>query len=330
MEYEDAPSGYVTLYNYKSPFMKFEGGFGLQGVLLYDGKEDKIQCHFCGDWFDHLPSHIHKEHNMRAADYKEQVGLLQSTCLLSESEREKLLRNIDTRKANLVPGGGGQTSAQKAKTSNTLHVNGSKREQQNKLGTCPAQLIDRLQRLAAQLGHSPRRRDCTFTVTLQKVFGSFNEATRLAGMTPRKVGENLNHRPDLQKVHATDAALLEEMRAFKERSGRYPSKSAHARGLMLHTYSCFAYRFGSYRAALTAAFPELAVQSSDENHAPARPDRQSTPDPVLAAAPDGVIPGVPQLAEDGGAHSSQPEAQNAPPSLVRVPTDIPGQDLPKG
>lgn len=36
VEYEEAPSGYVKLYNYKEPFMKFNGGHGYQGVLLVD------------------------------------------------------------------------------------------------------------------------------------------------------------------------------------------------------------------------------------------------------------------------------------------------------
>lgn len=39
VEFEDAPSGMITLYNYKEPFMDFVdeatgGGFGYQGVLI--------------------------------------------------------------------------------------------------------------------------------------------------------------------------------------------------------------------------------------------------------------------------------------------------------
>lgn len=48
MEYEDSPSGFVTLYNYKEPFMKYEEGYGLKGVLLFDGKTGRVQCHMCG------------------------------------------------------------------------------------------------------------------------------------------------------------------------------------------------------------------------------------------------------------------------------------------
>lgn len=94
MEYSDSPSGFVTLYNYKEPFMKFEEGYGYLGTLLFDGKTDTIQCHFCGDWFSYLPHHLHKEHSMTAKQYKEKIGLLSSSALISESEREKLMHRL--------------------------------------------------------------------------------------------------------------------------------------------------------------------------------------------------------------------------------------------
>ena len=42
MEYEEAPSGYVTLYNYKEPFMPYREGYGYLGVVLFDGETDKV------------------------------------------------------------------------------------------------------------------------------------------------------------------------------------------------------------------------------------------------------------------------------------------------
>jgi hypothetical protein len=70
LEYEEAPSGSVYFYNYKEPLMKFEEGFGFIGALVFDDTTDKIQCHFCGEWFEALGNHINREHNMRAAEYK--------------------------------------------------------------------------------------------------------------------------------------------------------------------------------------------------------------------------------------------------------------------
>ena len=99
MEYDDAPSGFVKLYSYKEPFMPFHGagifdiGYGFEGVLLFDGKSDKIQCHFCGDWYDFLPSHIRKEHSIKTSEYKELVGLTSRTALISEKVRTKMIAN---------------------------------------------------------------------------------------------------------------------------------------------------------------------------------------------------------------------------------------------
>lgn len=91
IEYEEAPSGNVTFYNYKEPLMKFEQGHGFIGALVFDTESDKIQCHLCGEWFGHLPSHLAKEHNMRSAAYKDLVGLNQTTALINESMRAKMI-----------------------------------------------------------------------------------------------------------------------------------------------------------------------------------------------------------------------------------------------
>lgn len=62
LEYPEAPSGFVTLYNYKEPFMPFTDpdtreGFGYGGVLVFDGVSDKVQCHLCGEWYHALGNH---------------------------------------------------------------------------------------------------------------------------------------------------------------------------------------------------------------------------------------------------------------------------------
>ena len=57
-EYEEAPSGYIWLQNAKEPLMRFEEGFGYQGVLALDGDKDVVQCHYCGKWFGTLGPHL--------------------------------------------------------------------------------------------------------------------------------------------------------------------------------------------------------------------------------------------------------------------------------
>jgi hypothetical protein len=105
MEYEGAPSGYVRLYNYKEPFMEFVGGYGYEGVLLFDGMTDKIQCHFCGNWFENLAGHISR-HALNAKRYKKKVGLHTTTALINEAVREKLVASgMEKRIQNLTKRG---------------------------------------------------------------------------------------------------------------------------------------------------------------------------------------------------------------------------------
>ena len=194
IEYPDAPSGYVTLYNYKEPFMPFEyegTGYGYEGVLLFDGTTDKIQCHFCGDWFEAMGSHLHKEHNMKARDYKNLVGLRQTTALVSEKLRAKMIANgMDKRLQNLRQGGK-KTEEQKEKIRQTLLS--LPRQTQNELGTCPLQILDRLKKRAKELGRCPTTDEITFIEVLRKVYGSFSEACRTAGLIPLEKGQTLGN-----------------------------------------------------------------------------------------------------------------------------------------
>jgi hypothetical protein len=190
MEYEEAPSGYATFYNYKEPLMKFEGGFGYVGALVFDGKTDKIQCHFCGEWLGSLPHHLAREHNMTASDYKEKVGLFQTTALISESARAKLIASgLDRRKQNLRYGKK-KTQAEKDKISATLKRNGQKEEGKNLRGTCPAQLIDRMQKIAQEKGDKLVMRDFDgFDELLKLTFGSVKEACQIANVPYNLAGK---------------------------------------------------------------------------------------------------------------------------------------------
>jgi hypothetical protein len=192
IEYPDAPSGYVTLYNYKEPFMPFkyeDTGFGYEGVLLFDGVSDKIQCHFCGDWFQAMGSHLHKEHNMKARDYKEITGLRQTTALVSETLRAKMIANGMSIRLKNLQKGGKKTEEQKEKIRQTLLT--LPRQTQNETGTCPKQIIDRLQKRAKELGRTPTTDEITFIQVLRKVYGTYSQACRIAGLDVREEGQVL-------------------------------------------------------------------------------------------------------------------------------------------
>lgn len=194
IEYEEAPSGNVTFYNYKEPLMKFSGGHGFVGALVFDTASGKIQCHFCGQWFDRLENHINKEHAMKAGDYKRVVGLVKKTALINEKIRAKLIEHGRTNKKNLsnLRPGVKKTRSEKERIRATLKEN--RDELKNMRGTCPEQLIDRLVKLHDKFGYTPRSTDIPFIEALRATYGTLAEACRVAGIPERVPGQNINRR----------------------------------------------------------------------------------------------------------------------------------------
>lgn len=254
MEHPDAPSGFVTLYNYKEPFMKYEEGFGFRGVLLFDGMTDRIQCHLCGDWMEYLPNHLKREHSMTAAQYKDRVGLRQSTALLGEMQRAKLISNgLERRLSNLVIQGA-KSAEQREKIRQTSIRNGELMENKNERGTCPLQLITRLQNLASKLGRTPLNREITFDATLRKVFGNVKTAMLRAGLTPRASGRTVNNWRAKNPTY-TRETLIQAFRDFREANDRNPSSSDARRGLVPRPENYYKH-FGNWKTALDIAFGE--------------------------------------------------------------------------
>lgn len=219
IEYPDAPSGYVTFYNYKEPLMKFTEGYGYKGALVFDGKTEDIQCHFCGEWFGSLPHHLAREHNMSAAYYKEKTGLLKTTALINESARAKLIASgLDKRLQNLRQNSKKSykmSDETKAKIKATMEEN--RAELQNLRGTCPEQLIDRLQKQYRKLGRTPTEKEMSYHETLVKVYGSFKRACAIANVPYRRPGLNFTKLPKYSKEE-----LVKEMRLFFETNKRLP------------------------------------------------------------------------------------------------------------
>lgn len=182
MEYADAPSGFVTLYNYKEPFMKYEKGYGMQGVLLFDGETDKVQCHICGKWFINLSAHIPKEHAMKVAAYKEEVGLSKGTALIGENMRAKLIAaGLDKRLQNLRSRKGIKHTAATIAKIKANHASRT-RQYQNKHGTCPEQLIERLIAEYKKQGRTPVERNLQFHDALINTYGTYRNACKFAGI----------------------------------------------------------------------------------------------------------------------------------------------------
>lgn len=223
IEYEEAPCGYATFYNYKEPLMKFTEGYGFVGALVFDGKTDKIQCHFCGEWLGSLPHHLRREHNMTASEYKERVGLLQTTALISESARAKLIASgLDKRLQNLRAGGK-MTKEVREKIRATCKKNGSNPEQLNLHGTCPEQLIARMQKIARENGDKLRMRDFdNFDEIVIKTYGSIKNACEIAGIPYREVGRTLKN--ELIRKSYTDDRAINFIREYIVRFNKSPKR----------------------------------------------------------------------------------------------------------
>ncbi len=227
MEYEEAPSGFVTLYNYKEPFMKYEQGFGFQGVLLFDGETDKIQCNLCGNWFHQLGNHVNREHGMKANQYKEKVGLSKKTALVSEKLRESLIANgLDKRLQNLRSRKGIKHTAETIAKIKAYHA-GKTRMMQNVNGTCPEQLIDRLVKEYQKQGRTPAERTLGFKEALIKTYGTYRNACKFAGI-PEPLPDThylkIGRENRTKKSQENLERAKEWVYSFYDKNGKLPSK----------------------------------------------------------------------------------------------------------
>lgn len=247
----NSPSGYVTLYNYKEPFMVFESGFGYQGVLLYDKIDGTVQCHLCGKWFNSLGHHVNRVHGIKASEYKYKVGLNQSSALISEEVRLKMIaRGMSEKRRQIL-----EQNRKKIDYSKKREIKfpNNVRQLQNKTGNCPMQLLDRIKEKATELGRTPTAIELESVVsksTIRAVFGSMEKAITLAGLEPRKKGEGVTYKT------YTKNEIINIMKNFKEFNKREPLMSDSKRGL-LPSWSAFVKHFGSFTEAKKQAYATI-------------------------------------------------------------------------
>lgn len=248
VEYEDAPSGAIKLYNYKEPFMPVEKGYGFMGVLMHDAEEQLIQCHLCGKWFRTLNNHIATHGFANASHYKNEYGLSQSTALLCEDMRNRFIEvgkeSIKIFKGKIPGGGFKKGNGREAGSSKSL-------EKRNNRGTCPLQLLDKLDKIKNQIGHVPSFTEvhtlkelkgnkfsgAGLTRSLDYVYGSWDNAVSQLHWT----GVN-----KLKKHVYTRQSLKESFKDFVKKNKRFPSESDCRRGTF-PSKTVFNKHFGSIR-----------------------------------------------------------------------------------
>lgn len=241
------------LYNYKEPLAKFEEGFGYKGTISYNENGDKIQCHFCGLFFESLGYHINKIHSLRAFEYKNKVGLMSSTSLIGESLRKKFIeRNI---KYSDVINPAIKKGLKKALKARATQPHSKKSlEQRNLEGSCPDQLLDKILTLKEKLNRVPSWKDFyreyegNYLGAIQLTFGSWAKALYKVGLI--SVGET-------NAIRTSESNLLEYLRDFYTFHQRTPRTSDFSRGLLPHQVT-FTRKFGSLNEArFRAGIPVL-------------------------------------------------------------------------
>ena len=266
IEYEEAPCGYVSFYNYKEPLMKFTEGYGFVGALVFDGKTDKIQCHLCGEWLGSLPHHLKREHNMTSSAYKTKVGLLQTTALISESARAKLIASgMKSRLKNLVNRTGMHTRPEtKERIRRTLIENTDKSEARNLRNTCPDQLKERMQKIFNEKGKYLRMEEFdNFKGSIIRCFGSIKQACEYSGIPWRKPGMTL--KTHLIQLELTDENAIKFIKEFKITFNEFPRKNDFIKQKK-NTLLQFILKGKGIKYYATRAIAEIGIYQKDKEH----------------------------------------------------------------
>jgi len=236
----------VFFYGYKEPLVKFDGGFGYKGVLSYNKDKDKVQCHFCGYAFRTLNSHL-KIHGLTVKEYKIKTGLANTTALIGEGTRIKLLDRprYDSLKALKKAHKNRKLALSKGlKDPNVPEDRKARLEFYNKKGSCPDQLLDKIRKTIKSYGRVPTQKEFhkfnggRFIGSIYRTFGNWRNALKLINKKPEKRGNLPYSREE----------LLEAMKMFYKVNGRTPRWSDFRRGL-LPTYELYLKHFGGLNKA---------------------------------------------------------------------------------
>jgi len=224
IDYSYSPTGKAYVGTNKKPFMKVATGYGFQGVLMQDDARRLVQCHICGKWFKKIASkHIKCKHGITVEEYKDQFGLFRKTGLVSD---ETSLRLTVACLKNKKPFGNrpftkGGSISKKAGTAKTAY--------QNRHGTCPAQIKERVYEFIRCNRELPARQNRGYALykILKKRYGTFGDGLQALGLPHyKRQGTNYVYTfPDytvykfnINKFHSREelyALMLDKCPVFK-------------------------------------------------------------------------------------------------------------------
>ncbi len=207
-EYTQAPSGKATTSGYP-PFIPFTEGYGFLGVILVDSVSGQVQCHFCGQWFDGLITHVWRVHSLKAQEYRKKTSLLKKAQLNSKKIHRKMRLHAlkHSAKSNLIPGKWKRTPEYRERARLNGIARGSNIQEQNRRNTSIPQLIERLKSEYTRLG---KRFDTkaigALYVTINRKM-KFSEACKMAGIPLRKPG----NQPGIRKSYRENFIRIVDM-----------------------------------------------------------------------------------------------------------------------
>lgn len=233
---------------YKDPLKPVEGGFGYIGTLAKSRDEEKVQCHVCGELFVNLGIHAAKKHGLKEHAYRIKFRLAKRTPLVSPAFRERCIKGAQNVSSEVMLQRLQNLKAGRERGSNTANRWQKSLEQKNKEGTCPDQLIQKIQELAALQGKTPtieefRKHYKGLVYATYQTFGSYRNAVKIAG---------LQHAAWGRAPQYTKQLLIQIIINFEKEHNRRPYSSDLSRGYLPSQWTFTKY-FGSFSNALREA-----------------------------------------------------------------------------
>ncbi len=229
--------------DYKEPFEQLEGGVPGHPVgVVLKADDGKLLCAWCGKTYESLAFHITKAHGTSPASYKETVGLLHKSALISDR-----LRMVASRNAKLHGFGPNPDHA----SSRTQPLNRRRGREHhsltpeflNKTGTCYAQAVQVGRTVLNETGRLSQKtlfRHGISPKIVARYFKDMDGFRRVLGLSP------LNRRT------YSNSELLSALRNLAQELGHTPTAS-DIRRFGMPGRTTYVKRFGNWSDACRAA-----------------------------------------------------------------------------
>lgn len=244
----------LYLHNYKEPFKLsnevYKNTYGYMGTLATTFDHELIQCHECGELYEHLGAHVYQKHGMKADKYREKFELAIKTPLASDTRRAKMIKSYNANGREYLHTMWKKNWSDRSK----FKYKRRRLEVDNEVGTCPDQTVDRIKTLATKLGHAPTSRDYLKEYrfgyrAIFRHFGTWEKAVQMAGLVPKNKDDSV----DRSFFRYSKDQLIQLLKVFYEREGRTPTSSDFDKRGDLPKFSTYRRYFGSINSARQAA-----------------------------------------------------------------------------